>query len=384
MRWLMLALLLVLLASLEARGYHDGRLRVLVVASDAEDVLWATMLGVVLDKAAPGSRVEVLYLSKIGGECGERSLLSDLLYLLDYDAVLVPDFNIFYACGGALSATEISTLRAYAESGGIVVVGLNTLVQSWSPRMSRLTGLELLSVVSVARDTRDYDLVWSGRVIEYNDTFGVVRVRLLEGSRAVARFVAGGPAVVVKRESRGFVVSLLFNPVKMGVEQGSRGVFELVASLLLQLHHETGGERSLPLHVLATSGPLLALRYALRNPLYSLASLAAGYVVLVVLCLLGLSPRSLCMLALKPLARSLSGMGLVAQVAKAVEEAGVSTRVDLERITGLRGFKLRRALLLAEACGAVRSIHTGGCTRVYLPPSLPPLNSTSCRRPRLL
>lgn len=188
----------------QASSGGGGGGRVLVVCSDVSDVMFANTLGF------QGYNVDYLYLGR--DLPGDRSRLSDLSYLLGYDEVWIPDLNVKWTSGGRLTRGEIQVLSEYVERGGVLVVGLNTYTQSWSPQLEDLTGAKILRLLPPTLCPGNLSIVYEGVEYEYNCSYQAVEVNPIRGE-VVARFSNGMPAIVKSRYGDGVVVLLTFNPV---------------------------------------------------------------------------------------------------------------------------------------------------------------------------
>jgi Mn-dependent DtxR family transcriptional regulator len=219
--------------------------RVLVVASDIDDVIWAHQLGLALRRQGLNISVEVVYLWKdYPGAAPERRKLGDIGFLWNYDAILLPDLNKRWMYGGMLKQDEIENLLVYARRGHLVLIGMNTLVQHWYPQLEESTGVHVIGIHTSVKDIGLFDVIYKGRLYDYNDTLGAVLVEPVTAN-VVAHFVyEDRPAVTLNRYGYGVVVFVAFNIVEAAVLQKNGYEFtkmsaDILASLL-------GGIKPLP------------------------------------------------------------------------------------------------------------------------------------------
>ncbi len=255
--------------------------RVLFVCSDLEDVTLANSFG---------DNVDILYLGKDLPD--DRSALSDILYLSKYDEIWIPDLNAQWTEGGRLSEREIETLAEYAQSGGVLVIGLNTYVQSWSRKLDDLLGVRVLRLENPAKDGEEWDIVFKGRVYPYNDTYHEAVIRP-EGAKVIARYRNGNSAITLHRYGAGVAVLMTFNPVKAYVE-GDHSFM----GLYLEVSREALNERKNPPTISSTKKALIILKRVLLHPI------TLGLLVLILLEILayfGLMPMGLTVFFAAPL-----------------------------------------------------------------------------------
>ncbi len=116
-----------------------GNVHVLVVCSDTQDAMFANTLAV-----RGGFNVDILY---IGSDLpDDRSRLSDVTYLMQYDEVWIPDLNVGWTYGGRLRRSEINALTEYVKYGGVLIFGLNTYIQDGGQEFDGLFGVRILRV----------------------------------------------------------------------------------------------------------------------------------------------------------------------------------------------------------------------------------------------
>ncbi len=354
-----LVLSCTLTASTASGGYP--RLHVLVVATDFADAVFAGCLAGGLG-VPEKARVDLLYISKDNPDAPSlRSSLSRLDVLLGYDAVVVPDFNTAYAYGGRLTVEEARALIEYVRRGGVLVVGMNTLIQSWSPIIANNLGVMLAGIVSAQTDTEALDINWSGAWISYNDTYGALEAIALEGTQVVARFARGAPAVTVSRCGHGYLVALLYNPVRLAVEQGDKRGCILLARLIARLSLEREKNTLQPL-------PGVAVRLEPTAGLLQLAPALplAAYAVLVVLALAGRLGLHHCVPVMKPVAKPFSMLiARLTSIRSLVETVHERGWVDLSTAKG----SSRVAACLAAAIGAIHYTVAGKRVVAYVPGS---------------
>lgn len=250
---LMLVLLLspITVTSLTSNGGGGGA-RILVVCSDVSDVMFANTLGF------QGYNVDYLYLGR--DLPGNRSLLSDLSYMLGYDEVWIPDLNVEWTSGGRLSESELNTLREYVERGGILVVGFNTYTQSWSPGLEHLTGARIMRLILPPFCPENWSIIYEGLWYRYNCTHQAVQVEPTRG-KVVARFNSGEPAITESNYGDGVVVLMTFNPVNALMDEPRLvRVYSNIAKVALD-------ERIHPPKPLSPrEEALLKVKGAVRNP----------------------------------------------------------------------------------------------------------------------
>lgn len=196
---------LLLILSLPVNSsYNPEHIKVLVVCSDVNDVMFANSLG-----AAGGFSINILYLGKDLPD--DRSKLSDILYLTRYDEIWIPDLNSGLTYEGRLKREEIATLREYVKSGGILVLGMNTYTQSWSRFFEEVTGTKLLHIEKSKR-LDEWIIFYGNQTYRYNSTYQAVVVDPYR-AEIIAKYSNGLPAVTISKFSLGVGVLLTFNPV---------------------------------------------------------------------------------------------------------------------------------------------------------------------------
>jgi hypothetical protein len=211
---LTLVILLIYADPVSSNSPRNQNPKILFVCSDLGDVTLANSFG---------DSVDILHLGKDLPD--DRSILSDILYLSKYDEIWIPDLNVQWTEGGRLSEGEIETLAKYVRSGGVLVVGLNTYVQSWSRKLDNLLGVRILRVEKPVKDGEDWDIVFGGKVYPYNDTYQEVVVRTA-GAEVIATYKNGNPAITMNHYRSGVAVLMTFNPVKAYVE-GNHSLLEV-------------------------------------------------------------------------------------------------------------------------------------------------------------
>ncbi|WP_456453476.1 hypothetical protein [Thermococcus sp.] len=185
-------------------AYNMGHVNVLVVCSDVNDVMFANSLG-----AEGGFNVDILYLGKDLPD--DRSKLSDVLYLIRYDEIWIPDLNSELTYGGRLKRSEIAALRKYVKTGGILVLGMNTYTQSWSRSFEEITGAKLIRVEKPERYD-GWNIFYENQTYRYNATYQTIVVKPYR-AEVIAKYLNGLPAVTLSKFGRGIGVLLTFNPV---------------------------------------------------------------------------------------------------------------------------------------------------------------------------
>ncbi|ASJ07684.1 hypothetical protein A3L08_08315 [Thermococcus pacificus] len=247
--------------------------RILFVCSDLEDVTLANSFG---------NNGDILYLGKDLPD--DRSPLSDILYLSKYDEIWIPDLNVQWTEGGRLSEGEIGALTEYVQSGGVLVIGLNTYTQSWSRKLDALLGVRVLRLESPIEDGEDLDIVFNERVYPYNDTYQAVIIRP-EGAKVIARYRNGNPAITLNSYGSGVAVLMTFNPVKAYVEGNPSFV-----DLYREVSSEALKERKNPPTISNTKKTLILLKRVILHPI-TLGLLV--FILLEILAYLGLMPLGL-------------------------------------------------------------------------------------------
>jgi len=266
-------------------AYSEERPKVLVVCSDLGDVMFANSL------STNGTlNVDVLYLGKDLPD--DRSHLSDVLYLVNYDEIWIPDFNSELTYGGRLTRDEINALRTYVKNGGILVLGMNTYTQSWSKPFEEITGNRIIRVEKPAEDSNRWDIVYNNRVYKYNDIHQVVVVNPYR-AEVFAKYVNGLPAVTVSKFGRGVGVLITFNPVKEVLELNPE-----IMALYLDVSSRALSERSSPPSLSEREIFIIKVKRVLLHPLF-LGLLA--FLVAEVLAYFGVLPFNVTVLLAFPL-----------------------------------------------------------------------------------
>ncbi len=220
----------------ETRGGQTPPPSVLLVASDVEDVRFGKELAGSLSEAEGREiRVEVLYLgSEYSGADEERERLSDTWFLRGFSEIWIPDLNVPWTEGGAITEEEIRALGRVVGEGRVLLVGLNTYSQSWSPPLEELTGVELTSL-NTGTGTVTIHEVGGSVTASYDPSLWWANLRPSSNCSVLATSEAdGSPAIVACRSGGGAVLTLAFNPVVPVVESKvkSGGILELVGRAL--------------------------------------------------------------------------------------------------------------------------------------------------------
>jgi hypothetical protein len=278
---LTLVILLIYADPVSSNSPRNQNPKILFVCSDLGDVTLANSFG---------DSVDILYLGKDLPD--DRSLLSDILYLSKYDEIWIPDLNVQWTEGGRLNEWEIETLAEYVRSGGVLVLGLNTYVQSWSRKLDNLLGVRILRVEKPVDDGEDWDVVFGGRVYPYNDTYQEVVVRTV-GAKVIATYKNGNPSITLNHYGSGIAALMTFNPVKAYVE-GDRSFLEIY----LAISSEALKERKNPPTVGTAKKTFILLKRTLFQPI-TLGLLA--FVLLELLAYFGFMPLSLTVFFAAPL-----------------------------------------------------------------------------------
>ena len=347
------------------------RYRVLVVASDFDDIVWARSIEHNLHNIGVQSDMSILYLSyDYPSASTERAKLKDLGFLWRYDAVLIPDLNKLYTYGGRLRQEEIRALIRYVQGGHVLFIGMNTIVQNWHPFLEEAAGAKVVGIVSGMTDTSLYDIVYGGKVFSYNDTFGIVRLKP-SGCQVIATFKTADPAITINSYGRGVVVIAAFNPVKAVLNQpNGKEIAELIARVIVE---------SL---VRASPSPLPA-SYKVRETLISMASkplkileelatkagggllgatvVAAlvaftAYLALLIASILCVVPRRARLVLVKPIARYIPLNSLDTRIIEMVRNEGPLTLHEISLKAGIHPRKLCWRLTLLEARKYIVSI----------------------------
>ena len=359
---LLLALAVPLLGGpASARGPY----RVLVVASDISDIIWAHILSVEFEHIGVNVSIKVAYIGKDNPSASTvRERLSDIGFLWKYDAVLLPDINKEFTWGGKLRKSEIDALRLYARRGHLVLFGLNTFVQHWYPVLEQMCGVRTVGLEGGSTDTPMLDIVVNGTVYHYNDTFGAV-LASPTGCKVVATFHGYPyPAICVNRYGEGLVVLAAFNVVKAVVAQkDGANIAALLARILAK---QLASIRPLPPPTSYVVGE--RLRSVLLSPYYALVGLAKRigggilgysvalvvavlltYVALLALSMLCLLPRRLRVIVARPLARLTEPWEKELHVLKVIRDEEPISAKALSAKTGMGRRSLCMALTLLEA-----------------------------------
>jgi len=299
--------------------------RILVVCSDTSDVMFANSLA-----TYGGFNVTVLYLGQNYHD--SRSMLSNLEYLTKFDEIWIPDLNVQWTYGGRLSEGEISTLAKYVAVGGVLVIGMNTYVQSWSRTFERITGTK---VVSIERANSPLYIVFNGEKYSYNASYGVLIVNT-EDASVIARYSTGAPAITLSKFGRGVAVVMTFNPVKELLDYNPK-----IIRLYIDVARITLEER--------TSPPSLSGWEVLKAHIVGLLSntLFDGAITLLVLELLAylgwLPFRMIVILTVpfKPLAGRFLKRDPYKSIVEVIKRNGGMEFVELSKLIGMSPRRLR-------------------------------------------
>ncbi|KUJ99689.1 MAG: Uncharacterized protein XD43_0653 [Thermococcales archaeon 44_46] len=296
--------------------------RILFICSDLGDVILANSFG---------DNVDIIYLGKDLPD--DRSTLSDILYLSRYDEIWIPDLNVQWTEGGRLSEGEIETLAEYVQSGGVLIIGLNTYVQSWSKKLDEVFGVRLLRLEKPKNDTEEWDVVFNGRVYPYNDTYQEVIVRP-EGAKVISTYKNEKPAITLNHYGSGVAVLITFNPVKAYVE-GDRSFLDLY----LEVSSEALKERKNPPTISNTEKALIILKRVTLHPL-TLGLLV--FILLEILAYFGLMPLGLTIFFAAPLVRLWGLIKHRKRCISTLETVSIMRGVTISELSEGMGEKVRR------------------------------------------
>jgi len=372
---MIIAVLLFVLVPVEsyARSGQESN-SVLVVASDLGDVIWAHRIGEALTQLGINVSVEALY---VGTDYPEaqfiRSKLSDAGFLWSYSAILIPDFNSEFAWGGRLSNREIDALRLYVEGGHLLMIGLNTYIQSWQPALDELCGVSIAGLTGGSNYTGALDIVVNGTVYRYNDTLGAALV-YQKGCMAEAYFSAyqDYPAICVNRFGDGVVVLAAFNAVEAVISQNNGYEVSLLLAKILKDEMENVHTQPLPIGYSIREAltnvftqPFRAIAGGLGGGLigYAVATvvlLAILYALVLAFSLLCLLPRRLRIISVMPLTKLFKPGRLERRILTVLEEAVYGDFEELARSKSVNRSKVCRALSFLEARGLVGYVTLDG------------------------
>lgn len=373
-------LLLVLTSTAVYAKPEQESYRILIVASNLEDVIWAHRVGEALIQLGVNVSVEVLYIGvDYPGAQSARSRLSDAGFLWRYRAILVPDLNKEFTWGGRLSEGEIDTLRLYVERGHLLMMGLNTYIHSWYPVLDELAGASITGLAGGTTDTEVLDIVADGTIYRYNDMFGAMLV-YQRGCRAEAYFYAYQqyPAICVNRFGDGLVILTAFNAVEAVASQDNGFEIALLLANVVKDGLESIHPKPLPIGYSTREAltnmfvqPFRALAESfgggLRGCVAAIAILLATlYAVVLTLSLLCLLPRSLRVTSVKPLTKLAKPGRLEQRVLAVLREAVLADLEELSRGIGVNKARVCRALTFLEARGLVRSAALDGRAMYFL------------------
>jgi len=317
---------------------HAGTPRVLVVCSDVGDVMFANALG------SHNLSVDVLYLGKDLPD--DRSKLSNILYLVKYDEIWIPDFNSELADGGRLNIDEIDALEEYVKLGGVLVLGLNTYVQSWSRAFEKMTGTR---PVRVETGEGIWNVTYGGNVYNYDARYGAIVVNPYR-ARVIANFSTGLPAVTVSRYGRGVGVVIAFNPVGALLENPD------MVSLYRALGRDALNLRASKPEIPPWRAALIRAEMALHNPL-TLCVIA--FLLLQLLAYLGFLPMGVTVilaLPLAPFSRKLLGRKLYRGIVELVDSSGGITMGELAERLNVKKRKLKFPLAVLLIGGVLNTV----------------------------
>ncbi len=310
-----------------------GNVHVLVVCSDTQDAMFANTLAV-----RGGFNVDILY---IGSDLpDDRSRLSDVTYLMQYDEVWIPDLNIGWTYGGRLRRSEINALTEYVKYGGVLIFGLNTYIQDWSQEFDGLFGVRLLRVERSAGEGNGWDIIYKNRTYPYNPAFQEAVVSPYKAN-VYARYLNGNPAVTISKYGHGVAVLMTFNPVKevVGYDTSASTLCVGVSNLALS-------ERASPPAIPPLSLFTIKLERLLTNPLYITIILLLLLSILAYYGFLPLGVTAVFAVPLLPFARRLFLRRPYMDVIKAVQSLRGATLAVLSDRMGLNPRRMKFPLAL--------------------------------------
>lgn len=298
--------------------------KVLVVCSDVEDVMFANSLEL------GNFSVDIIYLGK--DLPGDRSKLSDLAYLLGYDEVWIPDLNTEWTIGGRLTDKEVHVLSEYVRRGGVLIIGLNTYVQSWSRFLEGIVGSRILRIELSKNFSSDWYIVYKDKIYPYNITYQAVIVSVYRGE-VVARYRNGYPAIIFSKYGDGVGALMTFNPVIAFVEGYSN-----LTDLYLDIGLKALKERTHPPQPLSMGEKIM---YSFEKYFFIII-LIFLFIIFEIMGYLGLLPLGITIISaipLLPFSRILMKRRIYREIIKTVE---TFKGVEISDLSEEVGVKIRR------------------------------------------
>ncbi len=368
-----------LLAAPTAAPAGGGKISVLLVASDVDDVAVGWSLAGRLNSLGWNVTVDILYLNEdYEGARGDRARLSDPLFLSGFDQFWLPDLNADRMAGGRLTDGELGTLLSKVREGRGVLLGLNTLTQHWSETMQELSGVTIVGLrrsggaggVGPGLSAAPGSGLPPGTEVWYNWSLGFAELSAPPGSEILASAPGGRPAVVLADVGRGYSVVCPLNFVA-AYAQSDRAdpLLDVLAAALSLGASGHSVEEVGPLERLAE----LVSSFDPTNPVHLAVSAGLAYAALLDAAVLGVLPYELTRLVFLPLrrvvCRVMSGREATRRILElimrrpGVDAREVSSEVGVGRPTPL--------LAAIEVCGAASSARLpgwGGRRRVWFRP----------------
>jgi hypothetical protein len=290
-------------------------IKILVVCSDINDVMFANNLATITN-----SSVDILYLGIDLPD--DRSKLSDPTYLIKYDEIWIPDLNVQWTEGGRLTREEVEALSNYVMNGGILVLGLNTYTQSWNRKLEEITGTRIIRIEKPETDSSEWDIIFNGRFYLYNDTYQTVIVSPYR-ARVLANYSNGLPAITLSHYGSGVGVLITFNPVEELIEHNPE-IIDIYAHLAILALSERLGKPKIPIGELV----LITLKKVFSHPFF-LGALV--FIILEIIAYLGFLPFGVTVLLAIPFL-PFSKLLLKEECSKILEKVQTLRGVTLENL----------------------------------------------------
>ncbi len=335
---------------------HNRVIRILSVCSDLEDVVFTYNLVEELEHRGYDIDVEILYLSKnYPGASDERKLLSDIWYLRKFDQIWLLDLNVLMIIDGSLKPSELDNILKACREGRLVVIGMNTYVQNYSPSFDKLLGIRLLNAYGSLKET--YYIRGLGYNLEYNaSACGIAFVENVS-SKVLAVFEPSGkPAITIKKYGNGIAAFLAFNPVKQAIEYNSTSYYSLLAEAITESMSMVGPRIFPPfyeyyVHRISERFPLIVL---------TILSVSIVFAFLEILAYLGLLPYSMILIFIAPgvllLKKRIRSSRRFEDIYLVIRDNPGISIDELSVLTGISRRRLKYYLAVLENAGMVRSL----------------------------
>jgi len=368
----LIAIIILILTTYLASSINvlaESKYHILVVASDMEDVIWAHTLNGVFREMGLDVAMDILYIGRDYIEAStDRSKLSDIGFLWNYNAVLLPDLNMEFSYGGRLGSKEIDTLKTYVERGHVVLIGLNTFVHSWHPTLEHMAGANIVGLIGGEKNVDILDIVFNNTVHRYNATFQAVLVSP-NGCNAIAIYKGVQyPAICVNRFGYGITILATFNVVEAVVSQSNGlDIAMIIANVIRDSLASTKPQPPPYSYILRKS-----IENILLYPFNSIANIFGGgplgytvaiifillsiYIALLILSLLCIAPHRLRIAVVKPLTKILKPRKRELEILSIVRDMGPTTFGELLARTNMDRLKICNTLTFLEARKLVLAI----------------------------